>query len=61
MPLYAFQCPKCGTYKEVIQSYSAGAPHCPKCETIMDKQVAPPGGFVFKGSGFYQTDFKNKK
>lgn len=61
MPLYVFECPKCSANKELLQSFSAGAPHCPKCETIMEKVISAPSGFQFKGSGFYQTDFKNKK
>lgn len=61
MPLYQFECPKCRAQKELIQAWSAGAPHCPQCETTMEKLVSYPSGFQFKGNGFYQTDFKHKK
>ena len=61
MPLYDYKCPKCGNLIDVIQSSTTEAPKCPKCGTVMEKQVSAPAGFEFKGGGYYQTDFKNKK
>lgn len=60
MPLYDYKCPKCGTEIDVLQSFTSPAPNCPECGTVMSKEVSKPGGFEFKGSGFYATDFKNK-
>jgi hypothetical protein len=34
---------------------------CPKCNEKVEKQMSVPGGFVFKGSGFYVTDYKGSK
>lgn len=60
MPIYVYRCPSCGMKKEVLQSYSESAPFCGVCNIFMTKQVTAAAGFKFKGSGFYQTDFKNK-
>lgn len=60
MPLYDFKCPQCGKEVDLFQSSKAPMPACPTCGCEMDKQISKPGGFEFKGSGFYATDYKNK-
>jgi putative FmdB family regulatory protein len=59
MPTYEYKCPKCGTRFERIQKISAppGAP-CPKCGTKAERLISGGHGLVFKGSGFYETDYK---
>ena len=59
MPTYEYKCPKCGTRFERLQKISepAGAP-CPKCGTKAERQISGGHGLVFKGSGFYETDYK---
>jgi putative FmdB family regulatory protein len=59
MPTYEYKCPKCGTRFEKIQKITArpGAP-CPKCGTTAERQISGGHGLVFKGSGFYETDYK---
>ena len=61
MPLYVFKCSKCSTEVEKLQNHSTPPSHCPGCkETLcMEKQFSAPS-FVFKGTGFYQTDYKHK-
>jgi putative FmdB family regulatory protein len=58
MPTYEYRCPKCGTVFEKIQKMTSrpGA-KCPKCGGRAGRQLSP-SGFVFKGSGFYITDYK---
>lgn len=34
---------------------------CPKCYAIMDKLIGSGGAIIFKGDGFYETDYKRKK
>lgn len=34
---------------------------CPECESTMKKQLGTGAGIIFKGGGFYETDFKDKK
>ena len=57
MPLYEYQCTKCGERVEVIQRISdPPASHCPKCGGEMKKLFSAPA-IQFKGSGFYKTDY----
>ena len=60
MPLYEYQCTKCGERVEIIQKLSDPPySHCPKCGSDMRKLVSSPA-IQFKGSGFYKTDYANK-
>jgi len=63
MPTYEYRCRKCGHRFEEIQSMKA-APLvlCPSCKTEnLVRVIGSGGGMIFKGSGFYQTDYKNTK
>jgi len=74
MPIYEYYCPGCGYELEQLQGMDEDAPTCTECikeHTVDDKvvsvlkremkrkvsNIAPP---VFKGSGFYATDYKKK-
>lgn len=59
MPTYEYKCPKCGTRFEKFQKITAkpGAP-CPRCGTTAERLISGGHGLVFKGSGFYETDYK---
>ena len=57
MPLYEYECPKCGERIEILQRISDPRhTHCPKCSGEMRKLISPPA-IQFKGSGFYKTDY----
>lgn len=58
MPTYEYKCPKCGTEFEEFQRITArpGA-KCPKCGSKAQRQMSAGAGLVFKGSGFYLTDY----
>jgi len=60
MPTYDYVCAKCGHHFEAFQSMSdAPLTKCPKCKTGKVKRLIGAGaGFVFKGTGFYETDYK---
>jgi putative FmdB family regulatory protein len=61
MPLYEYQCTKCGERLEIIQRVSDPPhSHCPKCGGDMKKLLSSPA-IQFKGSGFYKTDYASKK
>ena len=57
MPTYEYKCPKCGTLFERVQKITSrlGA-RCPKCFAKAERQLSATG-LVFKGSGFYLTDY----
>jgi putative FmdB family regulatory protein len=59
MPTYEFRCPKGHEFEKFYRSISA-APRevaCPTCGKIAVRQLSAGGGLVFKGSGFYITDY----
>ncbi len=59
MPTYSYRCPACGREYDRLQKMSDPAPvECPDCGTPGERQISAGIGFVFKGSGFYETDYK---
>jgi putative FmdB family regulatory protein len=59
MPTYDYSCEKCGTF-EIWQSIKDNAlAVCPTCGSKVERMVSANVGFVLKGSGFYQNDYKN--
>lgn len=62
MPTYEYECPKCGNAFELVQSMrDEPLKKCPKCKKAGVKRLVGGGaGLIFKGSGFYITDYKNK-
>ncbi len=62
MPTYEYECTKCGHLFEVFQSITAEpVKKCPKCKGKVRKLISPGIGLIFKGSGFYITDYKNSE
>ena len=60
MPMYTYQCEKCGVRLDRRQSFSARPlAHCPECRGAV-RRLLQPAGIVFKGSGWYSTDSKPK-
>ncbi len=62
MPTYSYRCEKCQHSFDVFQKISEDPIRvCPKCQEISVRRVIHGGaGIIFKGSGFYCTDYKNK-
>ena len=59
MPMYVYACQKCGRQFEVRQSFQDDAlTTCDICAGEL-RRVLQPVGIVFKGSGFYSTDYKS--
>ena len=59
MPTYGYRCTNCGHQFEIFQRMSADAlKDCPSCGQATLKKIVYPAGVVFKGSGFYTTDYK---
>ena len=69
MPIYTFKCPSCNKEEDVTQSMKASAPVCRRCVNAscgvhiveMKRVFKSVGKPKFKGSGFYETDYKGKK
>ena len=62
MPTYDYECQDCGHRFEKFQSMTARVMRkCPECgERTLERLIGPGGGFLFKGSGFYITDYRSK-
>jgi putative FmdB family regulatory protein len=62
MPNYDYECLKCGNRFEVFQSMNdAKLTDCtvPGCDGKVRRLLGTGGGIIFKGSGFYQTDYRS--
>ena len=61
MPTYEYKCLKCGYDFEAFQKMSdSPLEECPKCQGKVKKLIGFGSGLIFKGSGFYATDYKKK-
>ncbi len=62
MPFYEYQCSNCGHTLEELQKMSdEPLKKCPNCgKNTLQKLIGTGGGLIFKGSGFYLTDYKKK-
>ena len=73
MPIYEYICPTCGHEEEVLQKMEDKAPVCPNCVELKSlpfykiekvvtemKRKISKSAVIFKGSGFYETDYKKK-
>lgn len=62
MPTYEYACQSCGHRFETFQSIKADPlSDCPSCEAAALRRVIGSGaGIIFKGSGFYQTDYRKE-
>lgn len=60
MPLYEYQCKKCGHLFEKIQKFSdKPEKKCPQCGGPVEQTISAPA-VQFKGSGWYVTDYAQK-
>lgn len=63
MPIYEYQCQNCGhEFEELQKMTEEPLILCPNCNKKTLKRLIGSGaGVIFKGSGFYHTDYKKKK
>ena len=62
MPTYDYECDACGHEFELFQSITAGVKRkCPDCGKLKLRRLFGTGAaIVFKGSGFYETDYRSE-
>lgn len=61
MPIYEYECTNCGKRFEVLQRMNERPDlQCDSCNGSDIQRVLSPGAFIFKGEGFYATDYKAK-
>ena len=63
MPTYDYECNACNHTFELFQSITAGhIRKCPECGELKVKRLIGTGStIIFKGSGFYQTDYRSEE
>jgi putative FmdB family regulatory protein len=60
MPTYEYKCEACGHNFEFFQSMKdRPLKKCPECNGPVRRMIGTGAGIIFKGKGFYQTDYKN--
>lgn len=61
MPIYEYACSSCGHEDDLIQKASERPKRkCPECGRMTFKRKISTPSFHLKGTGWYETDFKNK-
>ena len=61
MPTYDYRCSDCGHEFEHLQTMTEDPlAHCPVCAGTLKRLIGGGAGLIFKGSGFYITDYKNR-
>ena len=59
MPTYGYRCPTCRHEYEKLQKISDSTRvKCPRCGKRGERLISGGAGIIFKGSGFYETDYK---
>ena len=63
MPTYSYECKDCGHKFDLFQNITAEpAKTCPKCHNdTLRRLIGAGAGIIFKGSGFYITDYRSKE
>jgi len=61
MPIYEYECRKCGETHEILQKMSEGPKRkCPSCGAMSLRKLVSAAAFQLKGTGWYATDFRDK-
>src|SRR3990172_9289231 len=68
MPTYEYECTECGKVVELVQPITEPAcrrlrksdPRGCRCDAPVSRRIGTGGGILFKGSGFYQTDYRSE-
>ena len=61
MPTYEYACRACGREMDIFQSITESPRRkCPECGALkLSRKIGTGAGILFKGSGFYQTDYRS--
>ena len=58
MPTYEYECPKCGKFEQ-FHSINTVLTQCPQCGGAVRRLISLNNNVIFKGSGFYTTDYRS--
>ena len=59
MPTYEYRCTNDHRFELFQRMSDAPATECPECGAVAERLLSAGGGLIFKGSGFYITDYRN--
>ncbi len=59
MPTYLYECEECGRFEKMQSIKAEPLSECPQCGSSVKRIIGSPG-VIFKGSGFYCTDTRDK-
>ena len=60
MPTYEYECKKCGPFEQFQRITEGKLKKCPTCKGSVKRLLGSGAGIIFKGSGFYQTDYRSE-
>jgi putative FmdB family regulatory protein len=61
MPTYEYECLRCGHVFDAFQKITDDPLNrCPKCKGKVKRRIGAGAGILFKGSGFYATDYRSE-
>ena len=62
MPTYDYRCSKCDTVFESFEKIDGPRSKvCPNCGGTAKRMIGAGAGIIFRGSGFYQTDYRSEE
>ena len=62
MPTYEYECEECGkVFDKVHKMTEKPRVKCPKCGRRAKKLIGTGAGIIFKGDGFYATDYRSRE
>lgn len=59
MPTYEYECKKCGHFEFFQSIKEEKLKRCPTCKGAVKRLMGSGAGIIFKGTGFYQTDYRS--
>ena len=59
MPTYEYECKKCGPFEMFQSIKDEKLKRCPTCKGAVKRLMGSGAGIIFKGTGFYQTDYRS--
>lgn len=59
MPTYEYECKQCGRFEHFQRITEAKLKRCPTCKGAVKRLLGSGAGIIFKGTGFYQTDYRS--
>ncbi len=61
MPIYEYQCEKCGVFEAIQKFDDQPLTNCPVCKSNNPQKIVSASAFHLKGSGWYKSDYGNSK